>query len=142
MKIYIAGPFFSEREKKLINIVIDIAKKNWPDAELFIPMEHFIIGGETMPNSEWAKKVREMDIEAIKECDIILALYYGHYSDTGTVFEIGYGSALGKEIYIANLDTTTSLMVTSSGKNLWLHEENKSLTEFNERQLNLIINQK
>lgn len=142
MKIYIAGPFFNEEETRVLNLVIEIIRKSWPDAELFIPKEHFIESGDKMTNLDWARKVREMDLEAIKSCDAIIALYHGHYSDSGTAYELGYASALGKEIYIINTSIHTSLMITPAGKNLWLSEENKTITELNDRQVNLLINQK
>ena len=142
MKIYVAGPFFNNEEIKTLDLVVEILKAQFVNAEFYIPKEHKIEGGETMPNVEWAKKVRDMDLEAIKTCDVIIALYGGHYSDTGTAFEIGYASALGKEVYIINRDIHTSLMVTSSGKNLWHSEENRVISELNEKQINLLINQK
>ena len=97
MKIYVAGPFFNNEEIKTLDLVVEILKAQFVNAEFYIPKEHKIEGGETMPNVEWAKKVRDMDLEAIKTCDVIIALYGGHYSDTGTAFEIGYAQPRGSE---------------------------------------------
>jgi len=71
-----------------------------------------------MPNHVWANLVYKMDIKALDECSLVCALYLGHYSDTGTAFEIGY--AVAKKIpvltYIpeALQNKDMSLMVTSS----------------------------
>jgi len=91
--IYIAGPFFNIEEREQLNKMIDVVRKTYPDSELFIPMKHTIEGGESMPNEEWGKRVFQMDVEAIDRCSMVVALYLGHYSDTGTAWEIGYAFA-------------------------------------------------
>ena len=52
--IYIAGPFFTDKERDFLKIVIDTVKKYFPNEELFIPMEHFIPDGENLYHIEWA----------------------------------------------------------------------------------------
>lgn len=96
--IYIAGPFFTEIERMYLAEMISYVKKEYPSEELFIPMEHFIENGAILPNNVWAKKVFEMDVDALNKCDKVVALYLGHYSDTGTSWELGYSYALKKEV--------------------------------------------
>lgn len=98
MKIYVAGPFFNEKERISLSYMISRIKSIYPKANLFIPMEHEIPGGVEMPNSVWAKKVFDMDVRAIEESDMVIAMYTGHYSDTGTVWEMGFAHALGKPV--------------------------------------------
>ena len=93
--IYIAGPFFTDKERDFLKIVIDTVKKYFPNEELFIPMEHFIPDGENLSNNEWAEAVFKMDVEALNKCDRVVAAYLGLYSDTGTAWEIGYAYAKG-----------------------------------------------
>ena len=62
--IYIAGPFFTDKERAFLKIVIDTVKNYFPNEELFIPMEHFIPDGENLSNNEWAEAVFKMDVEA------------------------------------------------------------------------------
>lgn len=93
--IYIAGPFFTDKERTFLKIVIESVKKMFPDEELFIPMEHFIPNGENLSNNEWAEAVFKMDVEALNKCDHIIAAYLGLRSDTGTAWEIGYAYAKG-----------------------------------------------
>lgn len=81
MKIYLAGPFFNEEERKLIEDLAIVLRKQ--GHEVFVPMEHFIENGEFLPNHVWAQKVFFKDVSAISTCDIVLAVYHGHYSDTG-----------------------------------------------------------
>jgi nucleoside 2-deoxyribosyltransferase len=115
MKIYIAGPFFNENERMSLTDMINKVRFGFPDSELFIPMEHEIPGGMEMSNPVWAKKVFDMDVQAIKDSDMVIAMYTGHYSDTGTVWEMGFAKALGKPVigYIPSWAQTedVSLMV-------------------------------
>lgn len=96
--IYIAGPFFTEIERMYLVEMISYVREKYPNEELFIPMEHFIEDGPFLPNDVWAKKVFDMDIEALDKSNKVIALYLGHYSDTGTSWELGYAYAKGKEV--------------------------------------------
>ena len=93
--IYIAGPFFTDKERAFLKIVIESVKEIFTNEELFIPMEHFIPNGENLSNNEWAEDVFKMDVEALNKCNRVIAAYSGLYSDTGTAWEIGYAYAKG-----------------------------------------------
>ena len=93
--IYIAGPFFTDKERAFLKIVIESAKEVFPNEEFFIPMEHFIPNGENLSNNEWAEAVFKMDVEVLNKCNRVIAAYSGLYSDTGTAWEIGYAYAKG-----------------------------------------------
>ena len=93
--IYIAGPFFTDKERTFLKVLIKSAKKMFPNEELFIPMEHFIPNGENLSNNEWAEAVFKMDVEALNKCDHVIVAYLGLRSDTGTAWEIGYAYAKG-----------------------------------------------
>ena len=93
--IYIAGPFFTDKERAFLKIVIESVKEIFPNEELFIPMEHFIPNGENLSNNEWAEAVFKMHVEALNKCDHVIAAYLGLRSDTGTAWEIGYAYAKG-----------------------------------------------
>ena len=91
--IYIAGPFFTDKEKAFLKIVIESVKEMFPNEELFIPMEHFIPNGENLSNNELSETVFKMDVEALNKCNRVVAAYLGLRSDTGTAWEIGYAYA-------------------------------------------------
>ena len=113
MKIYLAGPFFNDVERKNIEMARDILRDR--GYKLFVPMEHKIPDGENIPNNVWGQKVFKMDKEAIFQCDIVIALYYGLYSDSGTAWEIGFANAINKKIVIVHCDkeSESSLMVVN-----------------------------
>ena len=98
--IYIAGPFFTDKERAFLKNLIRSVKKMFPNEELFIPMEHFIPNGENLSNNEWAEAVFKMDVEALNKCNHIIAAYSGLYSDTGTAWEIGYAYAKGIPVHL------------------------------------------
>jgi len=91
--IYIAGPFFTDKERAFLKIVIESVKEICPNEEFFIPMEHFISDGENLSNNEWAEAVFKMKVEALNKCNRVVAAYLGLRSDTGTAWEIGYAYA-------------------------------------------------
>ena len=98
--IYIAGPFFTDRERALLKKVIHRTKEAYPNEELFIPMEHFIPNGENLSNNEWAEAVFKMNVEALNKCNRVVAAYLGLRSDTGTAWEIGYAYAKSIPVHL------------------------------------------
>lgn len=124
MKIYIAGSFANAEERKELLNLIDEVRKQHPGAELFIPMEHFVPGGNDkdengnwiMPNDVWGHKVYEMDKKGLDECDEVVALYRGRISGTGTAWEIGYACGIGKKVtvYVSKKVEVASVMIMNS----------------------------
>lgn len=90
-KIYLASPFFTERQRDTVSKIANILRA--AGNEVFVPMEHKIEDAWSYSPREWAEKVFSMDLDAIRSCDVVVALYYGLNSDTGTAFEIGYAYA-------------------------------------------------
>lgn len=132
-RIYIAGSFTAERERKSLEHMISLVRKTKPDAEMFIPMEHKIEDDYQNPdgtwhlsNPAWAKRVFEMDVnEGLTQCDRVIAMYTGHHGTTGTAWELGCAYWLGLPItlYIPEWakENNTSLMVLNSAK-YWMDE--------------------
>lgn len=97
-KVYLASPFFTEKELVVYKEVIDLLRAI-KDTEVFVPMEHEIENGNEMSNQTWAKKVFDTDRRAIYESEFVFVLNFGMYSDSGTAWEAGYAYALGKKVY-------------------------------------------
>lgn len=102
--VYVAAPFFNEQEIENLNRLQEFLFKEFPDIDFFFPREHKISDGESLPNEEWAKQVYELDTEALRKSESVIALYDGHYSDTGCAWEIGYACALNKPITLLIVD--------------------------------------
>ena len=115
IKVYIAGPFFREGERERIEALrkfFDEDEFFYSDYEFFYPMDHVIPDGAVMPNEEWAKAVFEMDVTALENADMVIAIYDKHYSDSGTAWELGYAYGLGIPVILlcTDLNADNSLM--------------------------------
>ncbi len=99
-KVYLASPFFNDTEAANVKKVA--GKLRELGYEVFVPMEHEVQRNDQMTDKDWACKVFEMDVNAIDDSDIIVVLYYGMISDSGTSWEQGYAFGQGK--YIIEVD--------------------------------------
>lgn len=131
-KFYLASPFFTERQRDTVCKVANILRA--AGHEVFVPMEHKIEDAWSYSPKEWAEKVFAMDLDAIRACDEVVALYYGLYSDTGTAFEIGYAYAAQMPVHIIpmtkpNEKFDISVMIASAAA---------ESSYFDEKQMNFI----
>ena len=111
MKVYLASPFFNERENEVYESVSKSLRNDRHD--VFVPKEHEIPNGWEMPNAVWAENVFAVDILGIQKCDVVVVLNFGMYSDSGTAWECGYAYALGKKVInvLCGENNTYSLMM-------------------------------
>lgn len=132
-KIYIAGCFTHERERKSLEHMIEIVRAKFPECELFVPMEHSVEGDFkkedgtwNLSNPAWGRAVFDMDLKGLKNANTMIAMYTGHFGTTGTSWEIGYAYCAGKRIilYIPDWakEENVSLMVLNSASS-WMDEE-------------------
>lgn len=113
MLVYLAGPFFNETELKQNEDAEDILVSK--QLEVFVPRKHIIPDGEIIEHWLWAKYVYQMDVDAIIRSDVMVLLYDGLYSDSGTAFECGYAKALNIPIIVVYLtEDISSLMITNA----------------------------
>lgn len=107
-KIYIASPFFTEKETEILSKVENVLKARGLD--VFSPRYHQISEGNGV-TQEWSKATFTSDKNAIDESDVILMLYWGGYSDSGTAWECGYAFGLNKPVIVLQLGSSSNLMV-------------------------------
>lgn len=86
-KVYLAGPFFHLSQRWLIDETLDCLERL--DLEVFSPLHDVGAGGG-------ARRIAPADLAGLSECGVVLALLDG--IDTGTVFETGHATAMGKRI--------------------------------------------
>lgn len=96
-KIYLAGPFFNEKETALIN---EFAARLREKYEVFVPMEHTAEGDVPEGSFAWGKEIFDIDVRGLEGADFVVALDHGFTSDAGTAWETGYAYAKGKPSYI------------------------------------------
>lgn len=126
MRIYLAGPLFTEEDKKINNFYASGYRAE--GHEVYLPQEYKIPGAYEIDNLTWAKKVREHDIKMLEACHVVVAIVRGgKASDDGTAFEIGYAAARGKSILIY-ADEREPISLMFLGENVQIFERAK---EFN-----------
>ena len=114
MKIYLASPFFHAEEQVMYEEAIRILRSQ--GLNVFVPREHTIPNGWDMPNHVWGESVFSVDYLALTQCDIVVVLNFGMYSDSGTAWECGCAYALGKtvvNVLCGGDDTEYSLMMVN-----------------------------
>ncbi|NIN53237.1 MAG: DUF4406 domain-containing protein [Nitrososphaeria archaeon] len=90
MKIYFAGPLFSEAERDYnLKIASKLREQGW---EVWLPQEN-------QPEKFNASFIYDMDIEHLEKADVVVANLDGVDVDSGTAFEIGYATAKGKKVF-------------------------------------------
>ena len=119
--VYLAGPFFNERQIKNIEFAEKVlAQKGFA---FFSPMRH---GADTPAGTpEWARQIFAKDRSEIDRADLIVALYDGSDSDSGTAWECGYAFACGKPVLLVHTDRekdSNLMMHCGCASNIYLDE--------------------
>lgn len=121
MKIYLASPFFNDTENSFVTVAEDVLRSRGFD--VFSPRENEVRDTDEVGTPKWAEDTFRHDVVAIDECDVVVMLYHGNYSDSGTAWECGYAYATGKPIVIVHLQDLSNLMCHCSARaNISLEE--------------------
>ena len=105
-------PFFNTEEVAIYrNVINDLRNAGH---KVYVPQEHTIENAWDLSNKDWAEQVYLNNIEAIRECEMVMILNFGMYSDSGTAWEAGYAYAMGKktvQVLCGGNNATYSLMM-------------------------------
>ena len=119
--VYIASPFFNDEEYDNVVYVENVL--NQLGITFFSPMRHTVDG--EAGSLDWAYKIFEMDRNEIVKADAVVAIYYGSEGDTGTAWECGYATAIGKPVVLVHVDREngSNLMLNcGSTTNIYIEE--------------------
>lgn len=98
-KIYIAGPDVFEKDSiKIGRNYVKLCKQY--GYEGLYPLDNLV--NFNQEKQKIAQDIYEANKKMIEECDIVIAnlnSFRGKECDSGTAWECGYASALGKEVY-------------------------------------------
>ena len=121
MNIYVSGPFFNAIERDRMQILKKFLKTALREHSYYFPIDLTIPNADYLSNKVWSKIVFDEDVEKLNAADLMIVVYDGHYSDSGTAFEIGYALAKGIPIWVLIVDKkcNQSLMVTNASKFIW-----------------------
>ncbi len=96
MKIYLAGPLFSQQDRDMLEeIALSLAKM---PASVYLP--HRDAGDLGSVKIRYGNKfirdrLFDRDVEEVKKCNVLVALLDGADVDSGTAVEVGIAHALG-----------------------------------------------
>lgn len=109
MKIYLASPFFNEKE--LYNVELAENILNERGFEVFSPRLNEVRDVDKVGSQWWSKETFMNDRRFIDWADVVIMLYYGAYSDSGTAWECGYAYGTNKPVVVVQLGENSNLMV-------------------------------
>lgn len=109
MKIYLASPFFNEKELENVKIAEKILTER--GFSLFSPRLNEVRTDENTQQSWWSKETFMNDQKFIDWADVVVMLYYGGYSDSGTAWECGYAYGTNTPVVVVQLGEDSNLMV-------------------------------
>ena len=98
-RVYIAGPLFSEHERKFLEDMANNLASNVgldPKRDIFLPHRDV---GEIGIHGKGRKEIFSCDLKFLDNASIIVALLDGPDVDSGTAAELGYAFARNKEIF-------------------------------------------
>ena len=111
VKLYIASPFFNEKELGYIEQVENVLGKKHL---VFSPRHNN--SKETFGTQLWKTETYNTDINHILWADVVVAILSGgNYDDTGTAFEVGYAKAIVKPIVVFNPENKTLNLMVGEG---------------------------
>ncbi|MCT2870683.1 nucleoside 2-deoxyribosyltransferase [Limosilactobacillus fermentum] len=116
MRIYLAGPFFSDEQIDRIARAEQALTQNQTVDSFFSPR---LSDENSIPllkegTPEWAQMIFKKDVEEIDDADLVVAVAdFVHANvDSGTAFEVGYAYHSNKPIVIVQeLDESLNLML-------------------------------
>lgn len=99
-KVYFAAPLFNEMELKR-NVEYTNMLEEW-GYEVYLPQREAglsaqILQDESNDKMEVNKRIFNTDLNAIKNCDILIIFLDGRVPDEGACVELGIAFALGKK---------------------------------------------
>ena len=123
MKIYLASPFFNSVENEVVEKAETILRNR--GFEVYSPREHEIREAWEVGTPPWAERTFQDDVQAILDSDIVVMLYWGDYSDSGTAWECGYAYGMNIPVVCVHVGVmhVSNLMVHCSAiTNIYLED--------------------
>lgn len=109
MRVYLASPFFNEKEIETLEKVEKILKEK--GLRIFSPREHQFGDKFEVGSSAWSLATFNNDKKFIDCCDVMVCIYHGNYSDSGTAWEVGYAYGTQKPVIVVQVGESSNLMI-------------------------------
>ena len=113
-RIYLASPFFNEFELDCVKRAEDILLGR--GFELFSPRLNEVREDKDKNPALWAQKTFDLDRDNIDTADVVVMLYHGGYSDSGTAWECGYACGRGIPVIAVHAleNSDSNIMISQS----------------------------
>ena len=109
MKVYLASPFFNDTElQRVLEVTAILESKG---LTVFSPMENQFGDKHEVGTSAWSLATFNNDKKFIDWADVVVAIYDGNYSDSGTAWEIGYAYGTQKPVIVVQVGESSNLMI-------------------------------
>jgi nucleoside 2-deoxyribosyltransferase len=105
MKIYLAGPLFTQAERRWNRELAAALTKLKPDLEIILPQD---VETEFRDGRSDFTAIFRRNVESIEISDAIVAILDGSDSDSGTAWECGYAFAKDKPVIGVRTDLRVS----------------------------------
>lgn len=115
LKIYIASPFFNEYEVMCLERAEKILFGR--GFSVFSPRLNEVRDDITSNDPSWSLETFTNDRRFIDWADVVVMLYHGNYSDSGTAWESGYAFGTNTPIVTVHVGRGEA-----NGSNLMVHE--------------------
>lgn len=107
-RVYLASPFFNEVELSEVKEIAEILKSK--GLEVFEPMLNQMEGLEA-GTRHWSIETFRNDVKFIDWAEVVVMVYWGNYSDSGTAWEAGYAYGTQKPVIVVHAGLDSNLMV-------------------------------
>jgi nucleoside 2-deoxyribosyltransferase len=99
-RIYLAAPLFSESEREYNRSIAGMLRQHL--FEVYLPQD---IGDDcAVRETSEHTRIYEHNKQALQDSDIVVAIIDGADADSGTAWEMGYATALGKPVIALRTD--------------------------------------
>lgn len=98
MRIYLAAPLFTMAERRHNEELCHSLERV---GDVFLPQRDGVLlaearQGRHLLENELLSLIYRMDCDALRSCDVVVAIVDGAVVDDGVAFELGFAAALGK----------------------------------------------
>ena len=120
MRVYLASPFFNEKELSYVEQVEQILEGK--GLNVWSPRKHQLDNYEA-GTPAWSLDIFNNDVKFVRAADILVTIYHGNYSDSGTAFECGMAYACNIPNIVVHVGEDSNLMIHEGAHaNLTLEE--------------------
>ena len=100
IKVYVACPMNPTYRESEQRVVTALRLRGY---NVYFPAEFKVPDAWSLPNPEWGKAVYDNDIEELNMANVVVLLYYGQETATGSIWEAGYACAKGKKVILVEM---------------------------------------